>query len=392
MDYRQVGNPGGTGFVANSPTGYSAGDGGASFLGPGAQGARAINTAGTSANANSGGGGGGAGNGNGNAAAGGGGQAGEHFHFTYNAPLSATYAYAIGAGGAGGPATFNGGAGGSGKCIVTAYFPAVGPPGATGATGITLNGGWTATTPSGQIYLTTATNPVVIQSTLTVQGNAFSVGVTTFVVIGGDVQIGASSDQSYPLYVRAPATSATAIKVVAGLGTATSHEQFTNTGGTTYWGNDSSVGNGLQGTGYLPYNFGISGYGTQPLQLTVGGAVRETILAASGNIGIGTNSPTTKLSVYGIITSSTTQGTASVGTISATCTDQHCTLTPGAVTAVTYTFGTAWPNNIPDCVALTNAAVPLALSITAVSKTALTITSGAALTGDTVTFMCMGAP
>ena len=109
-------------------------------------------------------------------------------------------------------------------------------------------------------------------------------------------------------------------------------------------------------------------------------------------VGIGTAIPATKLSVYGIITSSTTQGTASVGTISATCTDQHCTLTPGAVSAVTYTFGTAWPNNIPDCVALTNAAVPLALSVTAVSKTALTITSGAALTGDTVTFMCMGAP
>ena len=115
-------------------------------------------------------------------------------------------------------------------------------------------------------------------------------------------------------------------------------------------------------------------------------------ISAGGNVGIGTASPATKLSVYGIITSSTTQGTASVGTISATCTDQHCTMTPGAVTAVTYTFGTAWPNNIPDCVALTNAAVPLALSITAVSKNALTITSGAALTGDTVTFMCMGAP
>jgi len=102
-------------------------------------------------------------------------------------------------------------------------------------------------------------------------------------------------------------------------------------------------------------------------------------------------SNTGALSIFGVLTSSTTQGTASVGTQSATCTNQHCTLTPGAVTAVTYTFGTAWPK-VPDCVALTNAATPLALSITAVSVNALTITSGTALTGNTVTFICMGAP
>lgn len=100
--------------------------------------------------------------------------------------------------------------------------------------------------------------------------------------------------------------------------------------------------------------------------------------------------------VNGVIVSSTTQGsvscTAGTGILNRTCTDQHCTFAAGTLaTACTYTFGTAW-NQIPDCVATTNAATPLVTSVSAVSKTALTITASAALTGDNVTFLCMAAP
>lgn len=76
-------------------------------------------------------------------------------------------------------------------------FPgATGPAGApgtngtNGTNGVSFNGGWTATVPTGQIYVTTAANTVTVQSTFTVEGNAFSVGGSTFVVSGGYVGIG----------------------------------------------------------------------------------------------------------------------------------------------------------------------------------------------------------
>ncbi len=92
-----------------------------------------------------------------------------------------------------------GGDGAPGRIKITAKFPAIGPTGATGTTGaagvngVSLNGGWTATVPSGQIYLTTATNAVVIQSTLTIQGDAFSIGATTIVVTGGKLGVGTAA-------------------------------------------------------------------------------------------------------------------------------------------------------------------------------------------------------
>lgn len=122
----------------------------------------------------------------------------------------------------------------------------------------------------------------------------------------------------------------------------------------------------------------------------------SSLVVTGGKVGVGTTAPTTALSVYGVITSSTTQGTISCNagtpTLSATCTDQHCTFAAGTLaTACTYTFSQTL-TQVPDCIAGTNAATPIAVSVTSPSNTSITITAAAALTGDNVTFICGQAP
>lgn len=100
--------------------------------------------------------------------------------------------------------------------------------------------------------------------------------------------------------------------------------------------------------------------------------------------------------VYRVMTSSTTQGTvacsAGTGTLSSTCTDYHCTFLAGiGATSCTYTFGTPMPR-VPDCLAGTDAAIPIAVSVTSPGTNSITITAAAALTGDNVSFHCMVAP
>lgn len=122
----------------------------------------------------------------------------------------------------------------------------------------------------------------------------------------------------------------------------------------------------------------------------------STLVVTGGKVGIGTNAPTTPLTVYGIIASSTTVGSisCSAGTavLSATCSDQHCTFLSGiAATACTYTFGHTL-TQIPSCVAGTDAAIPIAVSVTSPATTSITLTAAAAMTGDNVTFICNQNP
>lgn len=126
----------------------------------------------------------------------------------------------------------------------------------------------------------------------------------------------------------------------------------------------------------------------------VSGMTAGIYFNASRQIGIGTTAQSTALSVYGVITSSTTQGSiacnAGTPALSATATDQHGTFTAGTAAAnCTYTFGTAWPKT-PDCVAIDDSSI-IALRISAVSTTAVTV-AGTTISGDTITFICMGAP
>jgi hypothetical protein len=121
VDLRRIGSAGGFGFLANSPTGYNGGYGGASLLGSSPQGAIAAPGAGVSAQANSGSGGSGAAYNGANPSAGGGGQGGEYAEFIINNPAG-SYTYSVGAGGAGGTGTVNGGDGGSGVIIVDELY------------------------------------------------------------------------------------------------------------------------------------------------------------------------------------------------------------------------------------------------------------------------------
>ncbi len=110
----------------------------------------------------------------------------------------------------------------------------------------------------------------------------------------------------------------------------------------------------------------------------------------------GVSLQTSSLTVTGVILSSTTQGsiscTAGTGVLSTSCTDQHCTFAAGTLaTACTYTFAKPWPKT-PDCLAGTNAATPIAVSVTSPGTTSITLTAAAAMTGDNVTFLCNGAP
>lgn len=135
----------------------------------------------------------------------------------------------------------------------------------------------------------------------------------------------------------------------------------------------------------------------------IAGVPRLTITNSTGRVAIlgatTASQATTQLSVYGgVITSSSTQATGGVlscnagtGVVSAACTDDHCVYLSG-VGAVncTYTFGTAWPK-VPVCICGTDAATPIAVSATALT-TSVKCTALAAMTGDNVSFLCMGAP
>ena len=164
----RVAGGGGSGIVFG-------GVGGSSALGGGGYGSEGNTTAnGGPGAANSGGGGGGQGETISRSAAGGG--AGEYVELLINSPTS--YSYTVGSGGAGGlegTGPTGGGNGGSGIIVIDEIYA---PTGAAGATG-----------PAGNY---TEPNPLTASS-VTVTGNAFSVGGSSLVVSGGKVGIGTAS-------------------------------------------------------------------------------------------------------------------------------------------------------------------------------------------------------
>lgn len=296
-----------------------------------------------------------------------------------------------------------------------------------------------------------------ITSTMTVQGSAFSVGGSALVVTNGNVGIGTTSPQftldvngisrfsSYQRFTNGSGPDSGYIgdnnQLVGGVGgdmalySVHNFRFYTANSGTPVLyvsttnigiGNTSPVvlqQNQLSSTGGFPATSGAA----QPnaelrLRSSNAGAVLDmgsdgavtaagwiqaadgTSLATSrnlilepngGNVGIGMTSPSTPLSVQGVITSSTTipqvSCTAGSGTMTAGSGTNFGSFVAGTLsTACTVTFTNQFPNNrvFCQCQATTNVLV----YASAYSSTAVTCTSASALTGDTITYACQGQP
>ncbi len=149
-------------------------------------------------------------------------------------------------------------------------------------------GGWTRAAPV--LAPANASDNVVIQSTLTVQGNAFSVGGSTLVAVSGSVGIGTT----------APATNLEVDGNNYGGGGAQSFALFVST--------NQSHGAVAPGLGFGGTN------GVATIQTYANAAL--TINPNGGNVGIGTAGPDTPLQVFGgsgnllKLQSSTLMGTA----------------------------------------------------------------------------------
>lgn len=114
-----------------------------------------------------------------------------------------------------------------------------------------------------------------------------------------------------------------------------------------------------------------------------------------GNVGIQTAFPSTALSVYGIVTSSTTTSTVScnagTGVMLANSNSQSGFFTAGTLaTSCTVTFGTSFPK-APSC--MCNGSVAgLFVNASASATNSVTCSASTALTGDTINYICWGAP
>ncbi len=122
--------------------------------------------------------------------------------------------------------------------------------------------------------------------------------------------------------------------------------------------------------------------------------ITNSTFSFAGAVNVGTTTNSTALTVYGLITSSSTMGTiacnAGTGTLSTTATDQHGTFTAGASAAnCTYTFKTPWPKT-PDCICADDSSI-LAIKATA-SRTSVICTASVTMSGDNITYFCWGAP
>lgn len=157
------------------------------------------------------------------------------------------------------------------------------------------------------------------------------------------------------------------------------------------WGNLCNPAISLNGSVFIASTTGNSGFGspTNTLVLNQGGIVFTT----GSDLGIKTSAPTSALSVYGVITSSTpipsVSCTAGSPTMTAGSTSEFGSYAAGALaTGCTVTFATAFPNAHVFCQC--QASANLLVYASASSATAVTCTSATAMTGDTITYSCQG--
>lgn len=128
----------------------------------------------------------------------------------------------------------------------------------------------------------------------------------------------------------------------------------------------------------------------------IGSAAIDSTKLSLAKLGVGTNAPTTTLTVYGVVTTSSTIPTiacnAGTGVIGANATSNHGTFVAGSGAAnctVTFAAGATFPKT-PDCICADDTSI-LALKPTPATGS-LICTASVSMSGDTISYICMGAP
>lgn len=287
----------------------------------------------------------------------------------------------------------------------------------------------------------TVSNALTVVGTATVVGNAFSVGGSSFSVAGGSATVAygltAASINNAAIQNGAIDTN----KLASGSVTVSKFQPAANgASGVVMQDSSGRVGIGNPQAATQPLSVETTGTGPKTLAtLTVPNAVgnnatldfsvnaagtivpvtqivstytasgtvglsfntfgssalrNSVMITGDGLVGVNTVAPTTALSVYGVITSSTAipSFTCNAGTPvgNAVSTNQHGRFVAGASAAnCTVTFSTAWPK-APACFCNDETTV-LAMKAVATTTT-LVCTVASTMGGDTITYGCMGAP
>ena len=265
--------------------------------------------------------------------------------------------------------------------------------------GVNLVGNWNGGT---------VANQTTFQSTVTVQGNAFSVGGSTLVVSAGNVSIGPVPTPYTQLSISGSSstsiTDAGSSRFVGQLDIVSTASYTTQGGGcVTLGGNATSAGS-------TDTFVSLCGQKTSASSANDGGGLRVKVgqnvsgnmsdaftILNTGNVGIGTTSPTGALSVYGVITSSTPLPTISCNTGSAVLSSDSTSMAgaftvTGAATNCTVSFATGYHfTKAPHCFC-NNESVVEVLIAQPTTGSVLCVDASISLSGNVIDYGCWGAP
>lgn len=233
---------------------------------------------------------------------------------------------------------------------------------------------------------TASVSASLVAASMSVSGNSFSVGGSTLVASGGRVGIGTGSPGTL-LHISGEYITNYGELRIDGL---TTHAYMIFNAPA-----NQEAGFQMLSAGTPKWYFYRTTADSFAMYNSAGGSGTQLLLKSDGTTGIGINAaPTTALTVYGVITSSNPAPSitcsAGTGVVGAQSTSQAGSFVAGALaTSCTITFSSAWPKR-PSC--FCNDETNTLLTRAVANTTTLVCSSLSALTGDTVTYGCQGAP